>query len=191
MIRLIFRPLDYIKITWHAKKSNGVKYNAKRWIDIFLPLFLSIFISSMMLALMLLNNFKIFFKSETFSFLTSFLLTLPGFYIAALAAIVSFNNPRLNEIDFDDCLIDSNNYNMSFRRFLTNTFAYLAWISIFLISYCLVIRYIFESIDSTYVDLYFSIVYMLILIPLMFFILQLFSITAMSLFYLGDRIHRP
>ncbi len=79
---------------------------------------------------------------------------------------------------------------MSFRRFLTNTFAYLAWISIFLILFCLIIKYIFESISPINIDIYFIVVYSLLLVPLMFFVSQLFSITAMSLFYLGDRIHR-
>lgn len=191
MIHLILRPLDYIQITWQAQKSNGVNYNAKKWIDIYLPATVAIIVSIFMVLLHIFNDFQIFFKGDAFSLLTSFLQTLPGFYIAALAAIVSFNNPKLDEIDFDDCPIDCNEYNMTFRRFLTNTFAYLAWISIFIILYCLVIKYIFESIQINFIDLYFHLVYGLLLIPLMFFVSQLFSITAMSLFYLGDRIHRP
>lgn len=190
MIQLIFRPLDYIKITWQATKGNGKKYNAKKWIDIYLPIFSALFSSFFMLLLFLSNDFKIFFKGDAFGLLTNFLQTLPGFYIAALAAIVSFNNPKLDEIDFDDCPIDCNSYNMTFRRFLANTFSYLAWISIFLIFYCLAVKYIFESIQVDIIDLYFYFVYVVLLLPLIFFITQLFSITAMSLFYLGDRIHR-
>lgn len=190
MIQLIFRPLDYIKISWQAQKSNGVKYNAKKWIDIYLPTLTALTFSFFMVLLLIFNDFKIFFKGDAFGLLTSFLQTLPGFYIAALAAIVSFNNPKLDELDFDDCPIDCNEYNMTFRRFLTNTFAYLAWISIFLILDCLVIKYIFESIKLDIIDSYFYIVYAVLLTPLMFFVSQLFSITAMSLFYLGDRIHR-
>ncbi|MBZ6528966.1 hypothetical protein HZZ09_03315 [Acinetobacter nosocomialis] len=190
MIRMIIKPLDYIKITWKSETSAGKSYNAKKWVDIYLPLLFSTTITLVMIFLLVLFKFKIFFTSDSFSLLTSFLQTLPGFYIAALAAIVSFNSPKLDEIDFSDSPIDINNYNMSFRRFLTNTFAYLAWISIFLILFCLIIKYIFESISPINIDIYFIVVYSLLLVPLMFFVSQLFSITAMSLFYLGDRIHR-
>lgn len=190
MIRMIVKPLEYIKISWEAEKPNGKKYNAKKWVDIYLPLILALLTSIMTLLVVIFGDFKIFFKSDAFGLLTSFLQTLPGFYIAALAAIVSFNNPKLNDLDLDDCPIDSNGYNMSFRRFLTNTVAYLAWISIFLILYCLILKYIFESLNIDFLDLYFYVTYIILILPMMFFFWQLLSITAMTLFYLGDRIHR-
>lgn len=191
MLRMIVKPLDYSKIVWNYKNDKGQNYDAKKWVDRYFPLGLSILFTFIIFNLYFFFEYSIFFKSEAFYYITCFLQTLPGFYIAALAAIVSFKNDQLDEIDFDDCPVDAKGYNMTFRRFLSNTFAYLAWLSIFLIIYCISLRYIFEQKDMMISIGYFSIIYIFLLIPFGFFFSQLISITAMSLSYLGDRIHRP
>ena len=188
---MIVKPLSYIKIVWLIHDANGKKYDQKKRVDVYLPLSFSILFGLLMLILYLVADYRLFFKSEAFYYLTSFLQTLPGFYIAALAAIVSFSNEKLDEINTDDCPIDKDGYGMTFRRFLSNIFAYLAWVSIFLIIYCITLKYIFEQ-EQVEINIYvFSAIYLSLLIPFSFFFTQLISITAMSLSYLGDRIHRP
>jgi len=191
MKKMIVKPLDYIKIVWNETNSSGKTKNSKKFIDLYIPLSLSLFFSIIMTILYSLAGYKFFFQSESFNLLTNFLQTLPGFYIAALAAIVSFNNERLDEIDFDDCPLDVKGLNMTFRRFLTNTFAYLAWISIFLILYCLILKYVFENNQLPSNKYISSLIYALLFVPFSFFFGQLVTITAMSLSYLGDRILRP
>lgn len=188
MLKMIFKPLDYTKIVWgrSAVDSSGF---SKKFIDIYLPMVLAALLGSLVLVLYNFSNFTIFFISEGFYYLTCFLQTLPGFYIAALAAIVSFKNDMLDEIDEDEGPIDCQNYNMTFRRFLSNALSYLAWISIFLILLSVALKYVFEQNQYDYFG--FDLIYFVLLFSYFFFLVQLLNITAMSLSYLGDRIHRP
>lgn len=190
MIKMIVKPLNYTKIVWKTRNSKNQEFDQKKWVDIYLPFMISILFSIFLLILYIFSDYSIFFHSDAFYYLTTFLQTLPGFYIAALAAIVSFSNENLDIINFDDCPKDNKGYDMTFRRFLANVFSYLAWLSIFLILYCISLKYIFEQNFAWKNITFFPIIYISLLISFIFFISQLISITAMSLSYLGDRIHR-
>ena len=125
MIKMIVRPLNYTKIVWKIRNSKNQEFDQKKWVDIYLPFMIAILFSIFLLILYIFSDYSIFFHSDAFYYLTTFLQTLPGFYIAALAAIVSFSNENLDIINFDDCPKDNKGYDMTFRRFLANVF--LIW----------------------------------------------------------------
>lgn len=185
MLGMLIYPFRYLFIKWESKDNSS---NDKFWIDIFLPLIGAIF---SFLILLFIDNRSIpsFFQTNAFDVLISFLQTLPGFYLAALAVIASFNNDFLDDLTYGEGPIDSNNEEMSRRRFLTNCIAYLAVLSMVLIGISSLIKYI----DAINVLLKIDNYQMIISIgtaSYVFLLLQLFFITLLVLYYLGDRLHR-
>lgn len=122
---------------------------------------------------------------------------LPGFYIAALAAIATFNRPDIDnvmpapaprlsvDIGGRDNVID-----LTRRRFLAYLFAFLCWESLALLILC-----VFAGISASRIMLYlgsFAIVSkytFLFFLSLVFW--QLVFATCLGLYYLGDRLNRP
>lgn len=185
MFGMLLYPFKYLCIKWETKDG---KTNEKLWIDIFLPV---IGATAVFLILYFLNadKFPSFFKTSGFDVVISFLQTLPGFYLAALAVIASFNNDFLDDLTYGEGPIDSNNEEMSRRRFLTNCIAYLAILSMVLVGISSVIKYvdsinILLSLDSYKILVSFATA------GYVFLLLQLFFITLLVLYYLGDRLHR-
>lgn len=185
MLGMLIYPFRYLFIKWESKDSSS---NDKLWIDLFLPL-LGAFISFLILHFTSLNKVTSFFQTTAFDVLISFLQTLPGFYLAALAVIASFNNDFLDDLTYGEGPIDSNNEEMSRRRFLTNCIAYLSVLSMILIGISSLIKYV-DSINILIkLDQYKTII-SIGSAGYVFLLLQLFFITLLVLYYLGDRLHR-
>lgn len=132
------------------------------------------------------------------SLILSFIQSLPGFYIAALAAIATFGRPDIDEIlpaPTPKVLIRyrgvDNLVDLTRRRFLAMLFAFLTAesivvivLSIFIVSYAggLVSFYRFGLDLRSFVVLAVSFVYFLI-----FF--QMIVTTFWGLYYLGYKLH--
>lgn len=124
------------------------------------------------------------------SSIVGFVANLPGFFIAALAAVATFNkddidqtmdNPPKIEIMYQgNCqMVD-----MTRRRFLCVLFSYLTAISIFIVLF----TKISLSIDLGQEHKYLS----WIGITVFFFLLwQMVVATVLGLYYLGERLHTP
>lgn len=127
---------------------------------------------------------------------SNLLYVLPGFYIAALAAIATFNAPTMDvPLDGQNTELCSQEENiqtrkLTRRRFLCLLFGYLSFLSLILCVVTVIFTQmppsaIFAKIWPTskiYMDLFFITVAML-------FFIQLICLTLLGLYYLCDRIH--
>lgn len=195
MISLILKPIDYLKI----RLSDGSKQ--KQRLEITYPFILAIIISLILLSLFILKNeVSIFSEKNNFlPALISFFQSMPGFYIAALAAIATFPSESMskrmpeptpyNLIDTSSDDISSNRDYLSRRRFLCFMFSYLAFMSIVFLLVGISLNFLFSfsiyPIPSW--GLYFG--YFLSCLLILFIAIQIIFITFLSLWYLGHRIH--
>ena len=122
---------------------------------------------------------------------------MPGFYIAALAAIATFNRP-----DIDDVMPDPtptlkveiggrpNDIDLTRRRFLAYLFAFLCWESIALLIACvfagITAAGIMAALGSCAIVAKYAFLFVLLLL-----FWQLVFATCLGLYYLGDRLNRP
>ncbi|HAV5317768.1 hypothetical protein ABTP12_14810 [Acinetobacter baumannii] len=203
MIKNIFRPCDYLDITWgkseNAETEQQNRQNAKDKdkVDWIYPFIIAII--STCIAVLLHHYIKIcaescktiFFMNDSFGIILGFLQTLPGFYIAALAAISTFNNPDMDKPMSGSPPLDKNLNTMSRRRFLAQAFSYLTFLSICIFIACTVIKYFF-SIGIVITNYYLSLIsYAISIFFLVLFFTQMILITFYCLYYLGNRIHIP
>lgn len=187
MLSMLFYPFKYLGISWESPNSSR---NQKLWIDLYLPLIVSSF-SFLVWWRFGVEHSPYFFNSTAFDVIINFLQTLPGFYLAALAVIASLNNGFLDELTYGEGPIDTNNEEMSRRRFLTNCVSYLAVLSMFLIGLSSCIKYLDQiNVLGSFAVEYRPILYGLCISLFVFLLVQLFFITLLCLYYLGDRLHR-
>lgn len=144
-----------------------------------------------------------FAKDGIIDKLISLLQILPGFYIAALAAIATFQKPNIDELMPDptpsiDIIIggEQNNIKLTRRRFLSMLFSFLAAESIVL---CLLMIFLlqanfriapYESLNVwpvTSLNLWRNIGFF----GIMFIFWQVVTASLLGLYYLGDRLHQP
>ncbi|EOQ72790.1 hypothetical protein [Acinetobacter lactucae] len=202
MLELIFKPLNYLDIKWEVKGKI-----TKRSFDYILPAICSIVVS---IVLVIIDSVVVTPTSTTFStnifdgdftgLLSGFLQTIPGFYIAALAAIATLNsdtmdNPMLGQNPPYEVLVETNparvvHNPVSRRRFLSSLFAYLSFVSLLLFFLTLIFKY-FYNLNIIPVNQYLYLtLYFINLFIFFFFFAQLVLLTLIGLYYLGDRVHR-
>ena len=195
MLELIFKPLNYLSIRW----DNGI-VNKTRF-DFIIPLLIAILFS----AIMTFVWFKVgtaksnIFINDLTYYLICFLQTMPGFYIAALAAISTINSTTMDQPMAGDPpkekYVEYNPYKvfwieMNRRRFLARLFSYLTFISIVLFCFLLIIRFAYSleikvfSLYAVYITYFFS------CLVVIFSLVQLIMMTFLSLYYLGERVHK-
>lgn len=195
MIALIYKPIAYLNI----KLSNGSKQ--KYDLDIRLPFLISISISIIFTVLKFFDS-SINIFGQTNNLLTpiiSFYQAMPGFYIAALAAIATFPSSSMNKrmpeptpyllIDPELGDVSNNKDYLSRRRFLCYMFAYLAFISILFFFIAIVLNFSFNTTFFKLADWLFLLSYFLSCFFIFFIIFQSVFITFLGLWYLGHRIH--
>lgn len=140
MLSLIFKPLNYLKIKWDVQG-----HFSKKQFDIIIPIIVSL-IFSVILALVDFFAYDIakkvepnIFKNEFTGLLIGFLQTIPGFYIAGLAAISTLNSETMDRpmsgIPPTEKVIETNPYAekempLTRRMFLSRLFSYLSFISL-------------------------------------------------------------
>lgn len=128
---------------------------------------------------------------------SSLLSTLIGFYIAALAAVASFENKNLDNTmkgtppilikrKKDDSIETEK---LTRRRFLCSLFGYCSFISIFLFFWGMLGRTLSPSLQDIEPLLFFSLKFSWLLI-FSFFSSSLLMTTLLGLHYLVDRMHR-
>lgn len=123
------------------------------------------------------------------------LMILPGFYIAALAAIATFPSPTMDQgLDGSEAKLKSREHGadverkLTRRRFLCLLFGYLSFLSLVLallsgLPYSLDPARFFQAVEwHNLCRIVCTGVYGL-------FFMQLISLTLLGLFYLSDRIH--
>ncbi len=143
-------------------------------------------------------NVDVFGANGVVSRVQSFVQSMPGFYIAALAAISTFNNPDMDKLMAGGAPTMSVHYNGSLsqvkvtrRRFLSSMFAYLTAISLILTLLSIAALGIAEPITAILpsrihglVKGGFTLMYLAVFI-------QMTTITFWGLYYLGERVYTP
>lgn len=129
--------------------------------------------------------------------LLSFVQTLAGFYIAALAAVSSFNSPHLDKEmpKPSPTMWISHNGNTqkiraTRRRFLTSMFAYLTAVS-FLFTIAAISALVLAPILINALPPKILFLRLFGLVCFLFVLLQMTLVTFWGLFYLGERMLTP
>lgn len=184
MFELLFSPFSYLRITWERGLTS------KRFFDIGLPIILSL-ITVILLILLRLNieNGTNIFNNDITYYLSGFFQTIPGFYIAGLAAIATLNSDNMDVYMTDPCP-KLNGEKVKRRLFLAQLFSYLTIGSLILFILTLIGRFaasinILQGVSVfTYYFTYaiFSLIYF-------YFFWQIMVLTCLGLYYLGEKIH--
>ncbi len=185
-----FSPLSYLKI----------KHSEKNVYDIYAPICASLVLTILLFCLPV--SVQIFGSSGIVSRLLNLIAILSGFYIAALAAVATFDRPSMDEVMPGPPLNlerkkgkNIRKEPLTRRRFLSIMFGYLSMlsISIYLIgvlslTFAENIKLITYNIDSS--ETLTKVVAYIFILLFSFLVCQLVSITSLGIYYLSDRIHR-
>lgn len=182
----IGRPWAYLRVSAHGKAV----------FDWLVPSILALAIVSLLCAAG--DSVSMFGEGGVFRQLTSFVQGLPGFFIAALAAVATFNRDDLDKLlpAPTPTMVVLNRgqaipLELTRRRFLCSLFAFLTaqsllitCVGIFSSSLAL---WVVEVIPSGLYAVVRAVGGYLFLLLLC----QLLSVTCLGLYYLGDRLHLP
>lgn len=189
MLADLLKPIGYLNIQEHGSQSLSIA----NWRA---PFVLTLVF--MLVGYLINPHVNIFGDSGILAKLLGFIQSLPGFYLAALAAVATFGRQGLDdempgipptaEIDY---LGRPQTVNLTRRRFLCMMFAYLTAVSIALtviaigaISFAPSLSLAFEC--DVRIALKVAFVF-----GFSFATAQMLVITMWGLFYLGERIHTP
>lgn len=184
----LLRPFSYL----------NVAYEGKWRLDWGIPALLALLSTAMIGAITLCYPVAVMSDSGLIAKLLSLVQSLPGFYIAALAAIATFNRldidrtmpappPKIQiRIRGKNVAIDltRRRYLCILLAFLTAESLCLVIVAIFAISSAPALRELVGTDQRLWFKLGFLGLYLL-------FFWQLLVVTFIGLFYLGDRIHQP
>lgn len=140
----------------------------------------------------------VFGSAGFLSKILGFVQSLPGFYIAALAAIATFNNSDMDKLmpgKPPEAKIIYNGHLQSVpltrRRMLSMLFSFLTAESLVLTIFAIGATTLAQPIKDL-VPIYlhggFKIVFSFLYLT---FVMQMFVVTMWGLYYLGERIHTP
>lgn len=186
MFRAILQPANYLKI----RSDNGKKW----YFDWLLPSVTALIIALVLTVIHFCSqaDISIFSGDHKLSgSIFGLVQTLPGFYIAALAAIVAFNSTALDSPMRQPVMyLSANGYqdNLSRRRFLSYALAYLAFVCIILCLLLLILEF-FHGLSIGLPLWVIHIGYFFSCLITFFLFVQTISLTCLCLWYLGDRIH--
>jgi hypothetical protein len=188
MFRHLLRPLSYLSI----------EHKQKWLVDWVYPLILASLSTGVLFFLKKYGSIPLYADGAIVTKILGFVQGLPGFYIAALAAIATFNKtdidktmpapaPRL------DIIVQGKSVaiELTRRRFLCSMFAFLTAESLLLIVLAIFGQSIYlpmKTLLPEQIHIWVSGAYML---SFMFIFWQMFIASFWGLFYLGDRLHQP
>lgn len=191
MMELILKPLAYLSIKWAIDDVNGK--NKKPIFDWFLPLSFAILVTFFLYLTLDLESasFKIFFESKGFEVLGNFILALPGFLFAALTAVVSFGNKELDITAKVNPPINKDGHEISRRRYLSNAFSYLTFLSLVLLITTVFINYAYSSNILKLGLSWYKFGYLITALIYFTFVFQMLFVLIITLYYIGDKVHQP
>lgn len=188
MLLNLLRPFSYLTIEHESSEPT--------WVNLLIPALVTttLFVGGSMVGL----SFTLFGADGLVNLVLSFVQTLAGFYIAALAAIASFHSPDMDRLMPGKPPTMKVQYNgrpqlvqITRRRFLSSMFAYLTACSLLVtIASIAAISLSKAAADLAPVESYFWIKAAFSFIYVFVFV-QMISITLWGLYYLGERIHTP
>lgn len=182
------RPFSYLSIRHESSLPTAVNW----W----LPALCSFGVVSLVWGFGF--NVDVFGSNGLMSRILSFVQSLPGFYIAALAAISTFNNPDMDKLMPGKAPTMEVHYNGSLstvkvtrRRFLSSMFAFLTASSLMLTLLAIATTALAEPVKVALplaAHIFFKTGLMFSYLLLFF---QLTTVTFWGLYYLGERLYTP
>ncbi|MFM0013725.1 hypothetical protein [Paraburkholderia sediminicola] len=188
-------------LTYHLLRPFAywtIRFEKKWRLDWGLPVLLAVLCVALITIAAGQKPVMILGDSGLLSKLLSFVQSLPGFYIAALAAIATFNRididrvmpappPRMNvQIRGHSVAIE-----LTRRRFLCVLLAFLTAESLVLIMGAMLALVVGPSLKLTVSESHQRVVLYACLAVYLVFFWQMLCVTFLGLFYLGERIHQP
>ena len=184
MLELLFFFFSYLKITW----ETGFK--SKRFFDIGLPLILSfITVTCLVLLRFYIEKGTNIFNNDVTYYLSGFFQTIPGFYIAGLAAIATLNSDNMDVYMRNPCPL-LNGEKVKRRLFLAQLFSYLTIGSLILFILTLIGRFSasINILKDVSIYIYYTL-YAIFSFIYFYFFWQIMLLTCLGLYYLGEKIH--
>lgn len=188
MFRHLLRPLSYLSIE-HKQKWK---------VDWIYPLVLASLSTGVLFWLKRHGNIPLYADGAVIAKILGFVQGLPGFYIAALAAIATFNKTDIDKTMPSpapklDIMVQGKvvPIELTRRRFLCSMFAFLTAESLILIVLAIFGQAIYLPVKillPVNFHVWISAIYMLFFF---FAFWQMLITSFWGLFYLGDRLHQP
>lgn len=181
-----------------------IKHPAMSWYTWRLPVLLGLF--ALVVFVIVPVPPRLFASDGLVSSLITFLSILPGFYIAALAAVATFNRQEMDEEMPDPTPTvvvemhgQSDEVPLTRRTFLSLLFAYLSVLTLLMALVCIAAKALAPSIDfwvtrSTPTDwLVFvrTALKVLFVGPVFLCLASILITTLHGVYFLADRMHRP
>lgn len=191
MEKYILKAFGFLSIQYEDEKPDAILYK--------IPCFLSFLVCIFVLFLSLSSNQIInIFTERAFDSISTFVQVLPGFFIASLSAIASYNNKNIDNKMSGNTpyLLEKTNAGehkseLSRRRFLTLMFGYLSAISMITTILLFLVRLSYDThIFLVPLEMYVAI-YLLLSFIFFFIFFQMITITLFGIYYLADRMHLP
>lgn len=188
MITTLLRPFSYLTI----RHETGLP----QWINWWVPAaFAGAVVST---AWLLQASVDVTSSNGLIAKLLAFVQNLPGFYIAALAAIATFANPDMLKlmpgvpptirVMYHGQLTT---VELTRRRFLTSMFAFLTASSIGVTLLSIAALALAEPVKAAVVPQMHGPIKAIFCFVHLTFVGQMVTVTLWGLFYLGERIHTP
>lgn len=186
-LRMLLRPLDYLEI----------KHSSKRRYDLWLPLAIATVCTAGYVSLP--ETISLVSPTGVTSQIQELVKILAGFFIAALAAIATFQKPDLDRVmagnpptleEFDEDEGRDVTRALTRRRFLCFLFGYLAFLSLALFIATATALIVKPWIMTTFPPSYLGLTRGVGAFVFFFGFWHMMSIAMLGLYYLTDRLHR-
>lgn len=181
----LLTPIRYLRI----------RHSAKVFLDWLIPACISVLATTCLMAFP--QPVRLHGSSSLISVFTDLLQVLVGFYIAALAAVATFDRPSMDApIDGEPMLLYERRngarvpVHLSRRRFLSMMFGYLAFLALGLYFLGAIANLLAQNLLSVIPVAMHKVATAAFLLCYLFGISSLFVTTLLGLHYLSDRIHR-
>jgi hypothetical protein len=175
----------------------AIQHPTKRFVDWILPTILGVVAT--LIIYLFDGSINFFGTGGIVSLVLGYVQNLPGFYIAALAAIATFARPDIDvlmpgdpppRIRSEDNRGVVNLIELTRRRFLSLLFAFLTIECIFLTFISIGMVAVAPAIGPFFTDFPRAAVYFISLFIYFTVLFQLLIATLWGLYYLGERIHQ-
>ena len=175
-----------------------INHRQKRAFDWWYPLFMAI-LSIAAPTILNINQYIDFYGSNGIAqSILNFVQSLPGFYIAALAAISTFNKSDMDKIMPNPAPTfvtrtrgKKEVIRLTRRRFLSAMFSFLAAESILITIICALTISLNNALKNVISPLSHETVQITFICIILFLFYQMTLATFLGLYYLGYRIHQP
>lgn len=188
MLRNLLRPFAYLTI----------KHQSKWIIDWFYPSILAFISILIIFSLQQFGELSLYGGDGLIKNILGFVQSLPGFYIAALAAIATFNRIDIDKImplpaPTTDIRLDGKKIaiELTRRRFLCLMFAFLTAESFIIILLAILAQSIYLPMKTILPQISYMWVSMFYMLFFFLIFWQMVLTSFWGLFYLGDKLHQP